>query len=311
MVKPDAPRTGKAFSLGRITGILLFYALIPLLLACLLAKPMSDAVRRSDAAAFGILAAAAGTVCLNWVVYRILKRRHPPLPVFSHGVLCMLTSVIIQHEALSGHYVLAPILAMFEVTLAMAALLMISFWLAARPSRPAHAASVVIRAVLGAGLAAMGYQVIRDFECGNVTGDTWLTLVVFTGFIAAFNSRKIHAAVRRAAEKRRHTGLAEGRIVQMIGETYLDRDDDLATRYYARILFAVNGAEYETQAGIDRRLIRRYGREVFIGREVRVFYDPADPADAFGDKIDRRLLENDPPGEEEEQPEPISRPGTE
>ena len=90
----------------------------------------------------------------------------------------------------------------------------------------------------------------------------------------------------------RATGLAEGRILQLIGETHLDRDDDLVPLHHARVQYAVDGTPYEARAAISLYAVRRFGRKRFIGRTVPVYYDPSDPAHAYTDRIDRHFFDH-------------------
>ena len=94
-----------------VMKILILYVLVPVTLLILLATPVSEAVRRSDGNAFLIILAAAGVVGMNWLVYSLLHRKHPPVPVFAHGILCLIVIVFIEHFALPGYHALAPVLA--------------------------------------------------------------------------------------------------------------------------------------------------------------------------------------------------------
>lgn len=291
MNKTDAPGWLKALLKPQALKGLAFYALIPLILLWLLARPIQNAVRAADAAAFWILLAALLAVGLNWGVYFLRRGRRPALSIYGYGVLCLLAVAVIERAALPDYFVLSAILDIISVTLAMAFFLLLSFYLATRPSRPAHAASVFIRAVLGVILACMAYQIARDVESRMATRDTWITLAVMLGFIVAFNGRKIAAACRRRAAIRRRSGVAVGKIVQVIGETSLDRDDDLVNRYYACVGYNVDGVCYETRADISRYRIRRHGKDALVGQTVPVFFDPANPADAFAERINRHVFD--------------------
>lgn len=185
----------------------------------------------------------------------------------------------------------AGLLAVAIGMLVLAFLLVLSFRLAARPSRPAHAFSVGLRILAGIFLFFLAFQIVRDFESENVTRDTWLTLFVLIAGILGFNTPRIIASRRRADARRRATGLAAGTIFRIIGETRLDRDDDLVTSDLACVRYTVDGIQYETRTGISRMLVRRYGKKAFIGREIAVRYDPADPAGATVDRIDRHLFD--------------------
>ena len=81
---PPAPKP----SLWRIVRGLFLYVLVPALLITVLAQPIGNAVRSSDAAAFLILFAALAVVGLNWLVYKVIHKKHPPVLVFAHGVFC-------------------------------------------------------------------------------------------------------------------------------------------------------------------------------------------------------------------------------
>jgi len=291
MNKTDAPGWLKALLRPQALKGFVFYALIPLILLWLLARPIQNAVRAADDAAFWILLAALLAVGLNWGAYFLRRGRRPALLIYGHGVLCLLVVAVIERAALPDYFALSATLDIIIVMLAMAFFLLLSFYLATRSSRPAHAVSVFIRAVLGVILACMAYQIVRDVESRMATRDTWITLAVMLGFIVAFNGRKIAAACRRRAAIRRRSGVAAGRIVQVIGETSLDRDDDLVNRYYACVGYVVDGACYETRADISRYRIRRHGKDALVGLTVPVFFDPADPADAFAERINRHVFD--------------------
>jgi hypothetical protein len=85
---------------------------------------------------------------------------------------------------------------------------------------------------------------------------------------------------RRSATRRRESALVSGKVVQIIGETHLDLDDDPVTLFHCTIQYTVSDHSYETQASVTRHFLRRYGKENFIGRKIPVFYDPSDPANA-------------------------------
>lgn len=293
MVHEDAPRSGRPFPWMKILRGLLFYALVPALLLVYLARPAGEAVRLSGASAWWILAAALGAVCLNWAVYAAIHRKRPPLPVFAHGAFCLLALLVVACEALPNDAPLRSGMTVIGVSLAMLGLLLVSFWLASFRKKPALAASVLIRVILGAVLCGMAYQIIWDMECRNVTADTWITFGVLVAFILGFNARKIYAAVCRAVSRRRRKGLATGQIVQIIGETSLDLDGDPVTQKIVRVQYEAGGAFYETRTAISGYAVRKFGREAFIGREVPVSYDPENPADAYTDRIDRHFFDQD------------------
>ena len=205
----------------------------------------------------------------------------------------LLAAAILFYRTLPPSDPSAGLLAVAIGMLALAFLLLLSFKLAARPSRPAHAFSVLIRILAGIFLFFLAFQIVRDFESKNVTRDTWLTLLVLIAGILGFNAPRIIASRRRADRRRKATGLAAGTIYRIIGETSLDRDDDPVTSQLACIRYTVDGIPYEIRAGVSRALVRRYGKQAFIGREIPVRFDPADPAGAAADKIDRHLF--DPP----------------
>ena len=78
-----------------------------------------------------------------------------------------------------------------------------------------------------------------------------------------------------------------------MGETHLDMDDDPVTLCHALIEYAVDDKLYETRADISRYMIRRFGRDAFIGREVPVFYDPAEPEGAYANRIDKHFFDEE------------------
>ena len=283
-----------------LRGIFL-YVLVPGLLTAALAQPAGNAVRSSDTAVFLILFAALAAVGLNWLVYKAIHRKHPPALVFAHGVLCLLAVAAVEHEALPADSRLVSILAMIMGPLVMVFLLLVSSWLASfRRCKAALSAAVLLRIIVGLILFLMAYQIFRDIETGCVSTDTVLTFIILAAMIPACFLPKIISSYRRRALRSRATGLAEGTIVQIIGETHLDRDDDLVTLYHARIEFTAEDSPYETRADISPYAIRKFGRNAFIGRTVPVSYDPADPRRAYTDRIDRHFFDTP---EEEGQPE--------
>ena len=291
---------------------LFFYLLVPVLLLGFLAQPIGNTVRYSDLAAFHILLAASGMVLLNWLVCRVICRKRPSLLVFAHGIVCLLAVLIIQYEALPAYDPLASTLAVIAGFLSLAALLLAGFWFAARPSRPAHVAAVGLRIIFGVILCIMAYRVFRDIECRNTDRDTWITLAILVVMILARNAPGILSVLRRAALRRRASGLAEGRIVSIIGVSHYDTDDEMVTLFYAHIAYTVDDVPYELKSRVTRYRLRRYGKENFIGCVIPVHYNPADPADAFADRIDKNLLKNqpaenntDPSQEETEAPDEI------
>ena len=289
MEKTAAPRSRGDLCRLLLKGLFL-YALFPLLLLWLLSGPLGKAVRASAPAAWLILGAALAAVCLNWFVYIRLRRRRPSLLVLSWGAFCLLLLVVFLHEALRGFYEQTYVLGLIGGCLALAFLFLLSYWLAARRSRAAHVFAVGLWIVIGIIAFFIAYQVIRDIESRRVTLDTWLNILILLALIPAASARRILAARRRKAFLRRASALAEGTIVQLVGETSLDRDEDLVTDYHARVEYEVGGVRYETRAEIRKLTMRYYGKQAFVGRAIPVHYDPASPADAWVARIDRRFL---------------------
>ena len=272
---------------------LFLYAAAPFLCVLFLREPIGRAARESDAAAFGILFAALACVCLNWGVYVLIHRKRPSLPVFAYGVFCLLLTVILESEALPGSVSLASTLAVIGGCLLLLFLFLLSFWFAARPSRPEHAIAVGLRIIIGLIAFFMAYQVFRDFESRTVNRDTWISVAILAALIPAAFIRKIISAVRRAAARRRAVGLTTGRITQIVGETHLDLDGDAVTDYHVLIQYTVDDISYETRADIHKLTMRWFGREAFIGREVPVHYNPDHPGEAFVNRIDRHFFDQD------------------
>lgn len=273
--------------------ILFFYILAPCIILRLLADPIGSAVLRSDGNAFLILLLVFAAVALNWLVYSRLRRKAPSHLVFAWGFLWLLFVVIIESEAFPAVYPLVSTLAVIGGVFTLAALFLISFWLAARRARAAHTAAVVIWVVLFLVFCAMCYQVIRDIESRSERPDTWIILATIILMLLTACSPSLLTAARRSASRRRKTGLAEGKITQIIGETRLDMDGDPSTRNYARIQYTVSGIPYETRADISRITTRRFGKEAFTGKAVPVHYDPSDPSEAFASRIDRHIFDQD------------------
>ena len=284
---------------------LMLYVLPPTVCMMIFAQAIGDAVRTSGPAAYWILLAAFGMVCLNWIAYTVRRRKHPSLLVYTHGTVCLLLVVIIESEALLNHRGPSSTLAVIGGCLALVAMFMFSFRLAAYHNKLAHSTAVVLWVIIGFVFAFMAYRVARDIEANIVSADTWITAVILVALIPAAFSRRILASCRAGARRRRATALAEGRIVQLVGETRLDRYDDLVTDYYARVQYTVDGMDYETHADISKAAMRLYGRKAFIGREILVRYEPENPAHAYTRRVDRRFLiqsrKNDPPEEENEE----------
>ena len=278
------------------------YALFPLLCLVLLAGPVGRAVRASDAAAFLILAAALACAGLNWLIYARVRRKCPSLLVFSFGLLCVLAVTLIAYEALPASSPTASTLAVIAGCLALAFMFLLSFWLAARRSKPAHVFAVGLWIAIGVLAFFMAVSVFRDFEIRRVTRDTWITVVILAAIIPAAFARRILSARRSSVFRRRASGLAEGRIVQLVGETRLDMDEDAVTDYHARVSYAVDGIPYEIRAGIRKLTMRRFGKKAFVGRTIPVHYDPENPAAAYADRIDRHFFDRQPPVPEDGQP---------
>ncbi len=303
MNKSDLLRILKSLFLVKIPTALLLYVLAPLLVLIFLAKPVADAVRASGTAVCYILVAAAGAVVLNWLIYSLIRKRRPSLLVFSFGMLCLLLVSVVMYDALPGFSPLASTLSYICALFALLFLFLLSYWLAIRNTKPSRAAAVVLRIVLALLFWGVVYQIYREIESRNVTADTWITIGFLIALLIGFNIPRLLPVCRRARFRRRTTGLAEGRIVQVVGETHLDRDDDSVTVYHVRVEYSVDNVPYETRADISRYTIRKFGREAFIGREVPVHYDPADPAQAYTDRIDRHFFDNDPKEEDDPQSE--------
>ena len=273
------------------------YALVSALVLLLAAGPVTDAVRSSDRNVFLILPAALFAVCLNWYVYYAIHKKRPPLPVFAHGALVLLIVVILEHEALAPTHPLTSTLTVIGACLVLAFLTLLTAWFASLPSKPAHAASVFIRVLLDMFLCLMVYQVISDFENGFVSADTFIIIFVTAALIAGLNARKILSSFRRSSFRRKACCQTDGRIDRIVGETYLDLDDDQETVFHARILYTVQDVPYEIRTGVTRHVLRRYGKENFLGKTIPVFYDPEDPSRAWTNKLDRHFFELPQPEE--------------
>ena len=292
-------RSGGFLSGMKILKGFSLYALFPILCLSFLARPIGHAVRGSDTAAFLILLASLGAVGLNWFVYAAVHRKRPSLLVFAYGIFCMLVIVIIEYEALLDTY--GSILSTLSVIggcLALTVLFLLSFWLASRRSKAAHSAAVVIWVIIGLVSVFMLYRILRDFESKTANEDTWISLVILAALIPAAFTYRIRSYARRRRARRRAVGLAEGKILQIIGETRLDRDDDLVTDYHALIRYTVGSADYQTRADIYGLTMRRFGKEAFIGHKIPVRYVPENPGEAYADRIDRHFFDQDRPGSE-------------
>ena len=302
MNKSDLLQALKKFFLTVLPRFLLFYALAPALCVIFLGQPIGEAVCRNGMAAWLILLAAAAAVGLNWLVYKARQKKRPSLLVFSHGILCLLITAYIQYEALPTASALRATMAMVCGCFALLFMLVLSHWLAShRGSKGALAIAVGLRIAYGVVLFFALCQILRDFEIRHATGDTWLTIGIVIVMLLAAAAPKLYKAYRRAALHRRATGLATGTLTRIIGETHLDLDDDPVTLFHCTIRYTVDDVPYETHADATRFTLRRYGKENFLGRKIPVFYDPADPASAYVNKIDRHVL--DLPKDEEELPE--------
>ena len=173
MNKYDLLRALKTFFLKTFPHFLLFYALAPVLCVIFLAQPIGEEVRRSGTAAFLILLASLGAVLLNWLVYKLVRRRRPSLLVFSHGILCLLVAAYMEHEALPADGALCATLAMVCGFLALLFLLVLSHWFASfRGFKPALVLAVGLRIAFGVILFFMACQIYRDFEIPQITRDT-------------------------------------------------------------------------------------------------------------------------------------------
>ena len=270
---------------------LLIYILVPFLCLGFLAQPIGNAVRGSAAAAFLIPAAALGLVALNWYIHTVVRRERPTLLVYAHGVFCVLVTAAIAYAALPGYTEQASTLAVIGGCLTLVSLFLFSFHLASRRSRPAHAFAVLLWLVIGTIAFFMAYRIFEDVRIRRVNQDTWITALVLLALIPVPFARRIRYAVRLAAAQRRASCPAAGRITQVVGETFLDRDGDPFTHYTARIRYTVDGVPYETDAEITGSALRKYGRKAFVGQEINVCYNPDDPADAFARRIDRKFFD--------------------
>ena len=293
MGKPDPSGSRTSLFRAAILKGLFLYALFPFLCLWFLARPVSDAVRGSEAAAFLILLAALGCAALNWFVYSAVHRRPPSLLMFAFGVSCVLAVSLIEYEALPASRELAVTLSVIAGCLALLFLFLLSLWLAARRSRPAHVAAVGLWITIGVIAFFMLYRVIRDFESRNANQDTWITIAILAALLAAAVCCVKRSAIRRGIARRAATGLTGGRIVQLVGITRLDLDDDPVTSYHARVQYTVGREVYETRAPIRKLTMRRFGKKAFVGREIPVHYCPDNPSVAFADRIDRHLFDQE------------------
>ena len=271
---------------------LFLYTLPPVLFLLLFTQPIGEAVRGSDPAIFLILLAMLGVVCLNWFAYTAVNKRCPSLLVFAHGMFCLLLTVIVEYETLPNTHPILSTLAVIGGCLALGFMFLLSFWFASRHTKPAASAAVVLWVIIGVVAVFMLYRVIRDFEVRTVTADTWITLAVLAALIPAAFAYKIRSSVRRSRFRRRTIGLTEGKILQIIGETDLDTDDELVTKYRVLVSYTVDGRNYETRTDISKLVTRWFGRKAFIGQDILVHYDPDKPEDAYTDPIDRHFFDD-------------------
>ena len=207
------------------------------------------------------------------------------------GALCLAIADFAWYFSLHAADPLASALATVGGCLILVFLFLLSYWFAARPSKAAHVFAVGLWIIIGALAFFMLSGVIRDFEIRRVTGDTWITVGILAALIPAAFFHRIRAAHRRKAFRRRASGLAEGVITQLIGETRLDRDGEPVTSYHALVDYEVDGAAYETRADIYKFTLRLLGRDRLAGRKIPVHYDPADPAAAYTERINRHFLD--------------------
>lgn len=303
MDRTDTQRSRRIQLRNTILKGLFLYMLVPAAILWLLAKPLGNAVRQNESAVFWILPAALGVIVLNWMAYAAIRRKRPSLLVFSQGVLCLLAVVIILQEALPPIHNMTSALITSGAFLALVYAMLLYFWFASRRTKFEHALAVLIRVLLDMLLVYMVYRIVRDFESKIASPDTWIAIVYLVTLIIGFSIPKIVAACRRSAARRRKTGRAEGKIVQIIGETDLDRDDEAVTENYARILYAVDDTEYETRTDISRYTTRKFGRKAFIGQKVTVCYLPENPKDTYVDRIDRHFFDDRPLNPSAEEPE--------
>lgn len=299
MNREDLIRDGKKLLRKCLRGLLL-YVLFPVVCLIFLAQPIGNQVRGCEAESFRILLTALVLVGFNWAVYFVIRGERPSLLVFSYGVLLLLAVTVIECEALAGTEGLVSILTAAAGCLLLVFLFLFSFWLAApQRSKLAHSTAVVLWVITGLIAVFMLYRVYRDFEVRRASADTWITLMILIALIPAAFSPKILAGRRRKAARLRATGVAEGRIMQVIGETHLDRDDDLVTKYYAIVQYTVDDVSYETRADIYKLTMRWLGKKALVGKAIPVYYDPDNPAAAYANRIDRRFSDRQKEEEQE------------
>ncbi len=295
MNKSDLLRSLKSLFLVTIPKVLFLYVLVPLLILVFLKQPVADAALASDTEAFRILLAAMGAVVVNWLVYSVVHRKRPSFLVFAYGALLLLVVVAVEYLALPGNRPLVSTLAIIGITLLQIALILLSYWFVSLKTKPAYAAAVTLRVIVGIFLFIMAFEIAREMENGLINGYTWLTLGILIALLLGLFGSRILSSSRKARFRRQATGLTTGLIKKIVGETHLDIDDNLVTVFHAFIQYEVNGVSYETRTDVTRFTLRRYGKENFIGSEVPVHYDPADPASAYTDQI-RKPVKPDKPG---------------
>ena len=234
---------------------------------------------------------------------RHLSRKKLLLLLCALGVFCLAVADFAVYFSMPASDPLASTLAITGGCLLLIHLFLFSYWLAARPSRAAHVFAVGLWIIIGALAFFMLAGVIRDFEIRQVNRDTWISIAILVALIPAAFFHRIRASLRRRAFRRRAACVADGVITQLVGETRLDRDDDPVTKYHALIEYTVDGVSYETRADIRKFTMRLLGKEALVGHEIPVHYDPACPADAYTDRINRHFL--DPAEDKEQTQDPV------
>lgn len=134
---------------------LVLYLLVPFLLLGLFAQLVSHAAPLSGQSVLLLLLAVLAVVCLNWFICYVIHRKRISLLLFAYGALCLLVVIIVLYNALPLVSETKPVLADIGGFLTLMILLLASFWLAACPSRPAHAAAVILRVFFGLILVAL------------------------------------------------------------------------------------------------------------------------------------------------------------
>ncbi len=292
MKMPEALRSRLPVIREVITRGIGLYVLPAVLCLVLLAGPIGNAARSSDAAVYLVLLAALGAVILNWAAYRAAQKKNPSMLVFAWGAVCVLLVLIVEYEALPNTKEILSTLAVIGGCLALTAMFLLSFFLAApHRNKLAHSTAVFLWVLIGFTFVFMIYRVWRDLEVGVATVDTWITLAVMIALIPAAFAMQIRRNRRRRKKILKADGLAEGTILQIVGETHMDFEDKYVTDYHAIIRYTVDGAEYQTKADIAKITTRWFGRKAFVGKTISVHYDPENPADAWTKKIDRHFFD--------------------